>query len=730
MRPSSAPRAEAPFAFRWPQIVAVGFAIAGVAVALATWSGGFGARVTGDDLYVAFLPKHAYVAASVRAGRFPLWNPYEYCGLPLHGVAQGSVLYAPVLAANLILAPLTAMQVLYALHILAFVLLALRYLSHAGIGLPGAAAGAALASACLFNGVGFGGADHPLYLFGVVYLAAILLAWEAIDAGKAWAAAALALCAAVQWLPGYPEFPVESALLLSTMIALGARPGRMRRLALAGLLLGLGALAAAAQIVPLLETIAESVRVEQTSRDVALRRLIFTMQDHHYLVERVLERYGGAALFTMVVGMACGPRRRLAWLVGFLWATFPGNLPFSLVYKVWPMSSFRFAFGWDTIAPFFAGCLAASGVDALRRRQAALPAWVPPVLGLGLAGAAVAGGTWREAGPALACGLASVPLVRWRGGWCIPLVLVTLHGVGVMSRIGTAAHQPAPDVEALRPSATALATLRGDQAGEPRVVAGRELRAGLVLPLALTSPDGYEPASAAPRRVTRLGRHLGLDALSWGGENMMHTWERLAASPGVARALGIGLVAAMPMQARPLLGAGYRKLADLPDGRIVVSQPAPARFQLVHAVVPAADDEASFRAVTAPGFEPSHEVVLASDGQPAVSAPAPGAYEDVRVVAETPEHIVLDVTLSAPGVLVVRDTHYPGWEARVDGTPTPILRANYAFRAVAAGEGRHRVEMTYRPLSFRLGVALSLLGLVAILCAWRAGRIIVPRLVC
>jgi hypothetical protein len=707
----------------------VGLTLAGIAVALAAWSGGFGARVTGDDLYVAFLPKHAYIAASVRAGRFPLWNPYEYCGLPLHGVAQGSVLYAPVLAANLMLAPLTAMRVLYALHILAFVLLALRYISHAGIGLAGAAAGAAIASACLFNGVGFGGADHPLYLYAVVYLVAILLAWEAIDAGKAWAAAALALCATVQWLPGYPEFPVESALLLFTMIALGARPGRMRRLALAAVLLGLGALGAAAQIVPLLETIGLSVRLDQTPQDIALRRLIFAMQDHRYLVERVLERYGGAALFAIAVGMASGPRRRLAWLVAFLWATFPGNRPFSLLYEVWPMSSFRFAFGLDTIAPLFAGCLVASGVDALRRRQSALPAWLPPALGLGLAGAAFAGGSSREAGLAIACGLASMPLVRWRGGWCVPLVLVILHSGGIMSRIGTAPRQPAPDVEALMPRATALATLRAEQAGEPRVVAGPELRAGLILPLGLAAPDGYEPASAAPRRVTRLGRHLGLDALSWGGENVMHTWDRLAASPGVARTLGIGLVAATPDQARPLLGAGYRRLADLPDGRVVVLQLAPARFQVVHAVVPAVDDEASFRAVTNPAFDPSREVVLASDAHLAVGVPPPGADEHVRVVAETPEHIVVDVTLSAPGVLVVRDTDYPGWEAGVDGTPAPILRANYAFRAVALAEGQHRVELTYRPLSFRLGVMLSLLGLAATLCVWRVGRAIVPRVV-
>src|SRR6185295_5855805 len=125
---------------------------------------------------------------------------------------------------------------------------------------------------------------------------------------------------------------------------------------------------------------------------------MFAMHDHRYLVERVLERYGAAALFAMVLGTAFGPPRRLAWLLAVLWCTFPGNRPFSLLYEVWPMSSFRFAFGWDTMAPFFAGCLVAAGVNALRLRQAASPAWVPPVLGVGLAAAALAGGSSRQAG--------------------------------------------------------------------------------------------------------------------------------------------------------------------------------------------------------------------------------------------------------------------------------------------------------------------------------------------
>src|SRR5262249_33149555 len=86
-----------------------------VASALVAAHGGIPGRV-GGDLYGMYLGKHRLVASTVWAGRLPLWNRWEYCGLPLLGTAQGSVLYAPVVLANLLLDPWVAMQVLYALH--------------------------------------------------------------------------------------------------------------------------------------------------------------------------------------------------------------------------------------------------------------------------------------------------------------------------------------------------------------------------------------------------------------------------------------------------------------------------------------------------------------------------------------------------------------------------------------------------------------------------------------
>lgn len=57
--------------------------------------------------------------------------------------------------------------------------------------------------------------------------------------------------------------------------------------------------------------------------------------------------------------------------------------------------------------------------------------------------------------------------------------------------------------------------------------------------------------------------------------------------------------------------------------------------------------------------------------------------------------------------------YYPGWEARVNGTPAEILRAYGALSAVIVTEDHARVELVYNPLSYRVGVLLSLFTWIA-----------------
>jgi hypothetical protein len=62
--------------------------------------------------------------------------------------------------------------------------------------------------------------------------------------------------------------------------------------------------------------------------------------------------------------------------------------------------------------------------------------------------------------------------------------------------------------------------------------------------------------------------------------------------------------------------------------------------------------------------------------------------------------------------LILRDTCFPGWVARVDGVEAPIACEEVLFRSVALPAGAREVVFTYQPASLRIGAALSAVGLV------------------
>jgi uncharacterized membrane protein YfhO len=77
--------------------------------------------------------------------------------------------------------------------------------------------------------------------------------------------------------------------------------------------------------------------------------------------------------------------------------------------------------------------------------------------------------------------------------------------------------------------------------------------------------------------------------------------------------------------------------------------------------------------------------------------------------------VKVDVETSSPGFLILGDTYFPGWKANVDGKRVPIYRADYLLRAVAVEKGSHRVVFLYQPLSFRIGLGLTIISGVIIL---------------
>ncbi len=92
--------------------------------------------------------------------------------------------------------------------------------------------------------------------------------------------------------------------------------------------------------------------------------------------------------------------------------------------------------------------------------------------------------------------------------------------------------------------------------------------------------------------------------------------------------------------------------------------------------------------------------------------PTPGAQGSAEIVAYAPERVEIRTKSDAPGLMVLADSYYPGWTARVDGEPAPLLATNYLFRGVPVPAGEHSVVMHYRSAGWERGLLVALVGLL------------------
>jgi hypothetical protein len=648
--------------------------------------GGIWEQVNSGDLHAMFVPWYEYAArVLVEERRLPLWNPQQFCGTPVLGLGQSAVLYPPVLLSFAVLSPPAALQALYAEHVFLLAWGLTLYGRRHGIGRTAAGLAALVSVVGIFRGPLLAGVDHPAFLACAAWTPWLLLCWERAlrDPPARWIAC-FALCAALQWTAGYPDFSVDLAIFLGVMALVRPETSLTRRTGTLALGLVLGAALAAVQLLPVAEAVAESPRLD--TRFHPLLRSIFAVKSGAQLGAMLLYRLGPGALLLVAAGLWRPTRTRLAWLAALLWALFALNRPFRWLYLFPPFSGLRFPFGWSGYAAVLLGLFAGAGLVTL---------WQARARAVRVAGAALA--------------LTAV-------GFGLTAVARAPRSVPPFDPGSTAYRAPdlglvAARVERLRQVMDAAAPHAG-----PRVLSEREAAAGAAIRHALPLANGHDP-SVPPRRVVELLGRAGLyDGL---GLYRRRDWKDLAAQPEIATLLGVGLVVVPEDETGPLRAAGFTLVGTLPPDDAVLARRALPRARLVHRVEEATSAEHALELLLVPARDPSGIAVIEAGALPAgLAEPPGGALEHVQILEDISEQVTLDVVAAAPALLVLTDTFYPGWEATVDGEPAPIVRADHAFRGVRLAAGRHRVVFRYQPASVRRGATVSAVAaLVVILCA-------------
>ncbi len=82
----------------------------------------------------------------------------------------------------------------------------------------------------------------------------------------------------------------------------------------------------------------------------------------------------------------------------------------------------------------------------------------------------------------------------------------------------------------------------------------------------------------------------------------------------------------------------------------------------------------------------------------------------VQITSYDANSLSLKASLAAPGLLVVGDVDYPGWQAEVDGRPVPIVRTDGIVRGIPLSPGEHVVSMQFVPPGLADGRRVSALA--------------------
>lgn len=642
------------------------------------------------------LPLATFAAAALGRGELPLWDPYTYCGSPFYANMQTQMFYPPGWAAFLLAqiyglkGMLRLLQWEMVLHVWLAGAGAFLLMRRVGAGLWGALAGAAIFQLSSFfaSQVQHLGAICASAWLPLAWLSAWQMASEGVTLRRV---AVLGAVMAMVLLAGFPAAAVVvggTTILLIGLLALW-RMGRGWALAAAVASNVWGVLLAAILLVPGMRLTALSLAATRGAMGddrggiplVALRSLIEPGHNSIFDLDHFRLPYNPSFLY-LYLGIAA-----LALIPLGLWRAGPrlGSLLTVLI-----VSCGLAMFGGQT----------AIGHAVLQGLPGGLKGPLYPEYFMA---------AWTLAA-ATAAALGATRLLDGRhGGWGAALALViaadlTYAGAGrVFNTAPLTGRSTSAEFEGSKEVADELRALLERRSPPDRfdVVKGSVNWATSSRMLRLPTAYGDDPMV--------LTRYLEVRRLfaktNW--------WERRAevnepGSPVLDRA-GVQYLIALaedpPPGVRPIHLDALRM-----QGYDVYQRPVEApRFYLARKLIPARSAGEAVELLRTTATDPRDAVV---EGQRAEEV----AGGTVQVLEYGANHLKLEVDASGPAFLATAEPYYPGWVAKVDAREVPIVMTNAAFRGLAVPEGRHLVEMTFRPVDLMWGVAVS--AVAAIMLGW------------
>ena len=165
-----------------------------------------------------------------------------------------------------------------------------------------------------------------------------------------------------------------------------------------------------------------------------------------------------------------------------------------------------------------------------------------------------------------------------------------------------------------------------------------------------------------------------------------------------------------------MLNMKYAILGTKDSGKVSVMNPwANGNAWFVNSVQYVDDADAELAALH--GMDTKHVAVVDKTFKDVLGDEAlqSDTTAQVTLTAYEANRLTYEVNSQKGGIVVFSEIYYPGWTCTVDGTDTPIARANYVLRAIRIPAGKHTVVMTFDPQTVHHTEAIAY-GAEIVLC--------------
>lgn len=111
-------------------------------------------------------------------------------------------------------------------------------------------------------------------------------------------------------------------------------------------------------------------------------------------------------------------------------------------------------------------------------------------------------------------------------------------------------------------------------------------------------------------------------------------------------------------------------------------------------------------------FDPTREVLI--EENPIEARAQSCSFNPVSIEKYSSSEVILKSNQTCAGWLVLADSYFPGWIAQINEQDTHLYKADFNFRSVFVPAGAHTIRFKYSPVSLRVGIIASFLGVMAL----------------